>query len=210
MTYKELREEFISKSFRKAIKDSLPDACCNCGSKKSIEYHHIVPLKLGGTNRLTNIVPLCHKCHKAAHCGQHMSHYSDKTNTGRKPKTNAEEHSEIFDMFINGEIGNRKCQELLGYSHRTTIKSRPEFKRNKRKNGISSVRNLIDVASTNRVVSLKDGDIVGEIEYIDGRKSPITYKNTGANDIKYHKKERISEKDEAFELWKLMQKRKAI
>lgn len=52
MTYEELREEFISKSFRKAIKDSLPDACCNCGSKKSIEYHHIVPLKLGGTNQI--------------------------------------------------------------------------------------------------------------------------------------------------------------
>ena len=210
MGYEESRKEFDNPTFRNRIKEYLSHKCCNCGSKKNIEYHHIVPLKLGGTNTLTNIVPLCHKCHKAAHCGQHMSHYSDKTNSGRKSKSNVEEHSEIFDMFINGEIGNRKCQELLGYSHRSTIKSRPEFKRYISKNGILSVRNLIDVASTNRREPLKDVDIVGEIEYIDGRKSPIIYKNTRANNIKYHKKERRSEKDEAFELWKLMQKRKVI
>lgn len=188
MTYEELREEFISKSFRKAIKDSLPDACCNCGSKKSIEYHHIVPLKLGGTNRTTNIVPLCHKCHKAAHCGQHISHYSDKTNAGRKSRSNAEKHSEIFDMFINGEIGNRKCSELLGYSPSTPIKDRPSFQKYIKSKGILYVRNLIDLCCTTRRDGINDGDIVGKIEYLDGRKVAITYKCTGKNDVNYEKR----------------------
>lgn len=188
MTYDELRKEFDNPAFRNKIIDVLPKRCVNCGANKNIEYHHVVPLRLGGTNDIGNIVPLCHKCHKAAHHGQHISHYLDSGNAGRKSISNIENDSRVFDMFINGEIGNRKCLELLGYSKRSAIKNRPEFKRYIKSKGISRVRNIIDVVATCRKGGLIEGDEVGEIEYSDGHVEPITFKDTGANDIDYEKR----------------------
>lgn len=204
MTYEELKTEFDNPTFRRVVKEAHPMICSNCGADENIEYHHIVPLKLGGTNRLTNIIPLCYRCHKAAHHGRHIMHYAKAISPGRKSKCNSEKHFEIFDMFIGGEIGNRKCLELLGYSSRSVIKDRPEFKRYMDSKGIARVRNLIDALSTNRRKPLNDGDIVGEIEYLDGTKSKMIFKDTGANDIEYRKRERSAGKDEAFELWKIM------
>ena len=91
-------------------------------------------------------------------------------------------------MFINGEIGNRKCSELLGYSPSTPIKDRPSFRKYIKSKGILCVRNLIDLCCTTRKDGINDGDIVGEIEYLDGRKVAITYKCTGKNDVNYEKR----------------------
>jgi hypothetical protein len=43
--------------------------CGNCLSDEGdkIIFHHIVPVILGGTDNLSNIVPLCDKCHKLIH-----------------------------------------------------------------------------------------------------------------------------------------------
>lgn len=188
MTYEELRAEFDNPSFRKIIKDSLSDTCCNCGTKENIEYHHVVPLILGGMNNISNIVALCHKCHKAAHHGHHISHYADHGNAGRKSKSSIEKNSGAFDMYINGEIGNRKCQDLLGYSQRSPISNRAEFRRYIKSKGILRVRNIIDVVATCRKNGLVDGAEVGEIVYADGRVEPIFYKDTGANDIDYERR----------------------
>ena len=167
------------------IKNAVGKICCNCGTNENIEYHHIVPLSLGGNDVITNIVPLCHQCHKAAHCGQHLSHYTKSTNSGRKPRASVEKHSDIFDMYINGEIGVKKSQMILGYSNRTTLISRPSFKRYIQSKGIKQVRNFVDMVATNNEAGLFNGCCVGEIEYLDGRKENIYYKDTGMNDIDY-------------------------
>lgn len=185
MTYDELRAEFDNPAFRKRLMKAKGKVCANCHGKENIEYHHIVPLSLGGTNNMSNITALCHKCHKAAHYGRHIHHYLDSGNAGRKPKAKADECASIFDAYINGEIGTRKCTEILGYSCRTRITERPEFKKYINAKGIKSVRNLIDVAATNRKNGIHDGDCVGEIEYIDGNKRDMIYHDTGANDVKY-------------------------
>ncbi|WP_281513479.1 HNH endonuclease [Bacteroides acidifaciens] len=182
----------------KEIKDRKGYICYNCGSREDIEYHHIVPLFLGGNDVETNIVPLCHKCHKAAHCGRHMSHYVDSSNSGRKPKATAEKDSKVFDMFINGEIGNKKCCELLGYSSRTPIKSRSSFKEYLHSKGISSIKNMVDFVATTRSGGLCEGVNVGEIEYANGNRAPIIYKDTGANDVEY-KPRKIGDVDKALE-----------
>ena len=62
-----LREEFDSQKFRNVLKQKLKEECVNCKSIDNIVYHHIVPLTLGGTNNITNIVPLCEKCHNKIH-----------------------------------------------------------------------------------------------------------------------------------------------
>lgn len=51
----------------KVMKDALPKKCYNCGSTENLNYHHIIPLALGGNNILTNIAVLCGRCHWAVH-----------------------------------------------------------------------------------------------------------------------------------------------
>lgn len=182
MSYEDLRKEFESRLFRERMKEEHPPICSNCGSKKNIEYHHIVPLKLGGTNSLANIAPLCHKCHSAAHKGRHMSHYADSANSGRKSIASIEKNAWIFDMFINGEIGNSECSEALGYSNQTRIGSRSVFKKYIASKGIKHVRNIVDIAVAKRN-NLNAGDIVGEIEYMDGRTEFIYFKGVAPSDI---------------------------
>ena len=65
--YKQLRLEFARDSFHEELEEKLGKVCCNCGSELDIEYHHVIPLALGGTNNITNIVPLCYVCHQIAH-----------------------------------------------------------------------------------------------------------------------------------------------
>ena len=57
--------------------------CRNCGTKTDIEYHHIIPLSLGGNDTLSNIVPLCSTCHELLHFGKNneISH-SEATKRG--------------------------------------------------------------------------------------------------------------------------------
>ena len=59
----------FSKSILKQIKGTV---CVNCGKNEldEINYHHIIPLSLGGNDIESNIVPLCSKCHDLLHFGQ--------------------------------------------------------------------------------------------------------------------------------------------
>ena len=41
----------------KKIQNVVGNICCNCGETDHIEYHHIVPLALGGNDIESNIVP---------------------------------------------------------------------------------------------------------------------------------------------------------
>lgn len=44
--------------------------CTQCGSGKSLEVHHIVPIHAGGTNELGNLTTLCHRCHASLHADE--------------------------------------------------------------------------------------------------------------------------------------------
>ena len=110
MTYEELREEFSRPSFRKRMKDRLGEKCVNCSSYKSIEYHHIVPLKNGGTNNLGNIVPLCEECH----CKAHNRIYKNAKNNGRPKVIEFEDAEPILQKYFNLEIGKAETCKLLG------------------------------------------------------------------------------------------------
>lgn len=43
--------------------------CQICGEKNkyTVEIHHIIPLKIGGKNDITNLVCLCANCHRKVH-----------------------------------------------------------------------------------------------------------------------------------------------
>ena len=108
--FKKLRQEFTKPSFREMIKEKLGDKCVNCGSKENIEYHHIVPLKNGGTNNLGNIVPLCLKCHNAAHDRETWK----ARNPGRKKLIEYEDAKSILHKYFNLEIGLKEAKRELG------------------------------------------------------------------------------------------------
>jgi hypothetical protein len=60
-------------SLRSAAVAARDKVCTNCGSSKTLQAHHIVPLSQGGTNRLSNLTLLCERCHQRAHGGKDFS-----------------------------------------------------------------------------------------------------------------------------------------
>ena len=179
-----LEVEGRSYAFRKVLKENLDCRCANCGSEDMVEYHHIVPLALGGTNSLTNIVPLCYKCHKAAHYGRHITHYADhsRSNDGRPPKVPDEEAFKALDLLADGQIGIRKCKALMGIAGRTEPKVTSQYKVWCEKRGIKAVRNTLDTRIANSPYRIADGCVIGRIVYENGDTAAIHFNDTGMND----------------------------
>lgn len=175
----------ISKSYREAMVRVLGTKCRNCGSEENIEYHHVVPLCFGGNDKLDNMIALCNRCHKAAHNGRHMSHYRNNKNGGRSTIVDKEAAYEAFDLYFNGQIGNQKCKELIGYKKSCPIQASPFFKAYAEEKGIVEFKNTIDVAGTIGAEGLYEGRIVGFVKYTDGTIRHIFYRDTGANDVEY-------------------------
>jgi hypothetical protein len=59
------RKEFQSVKRKHFAK--MAQSCCNCDSTDDLHVHHIVPLALGGTNKITNLAVVCGSCHARAH-----------------------------------------------------------------------------------------------------------------------------------------------
>lgn len=169
------------------IKQNKGSSCCNCGSSENIEYHHIVPISLGGNDIESNIVPLCHRCHKAAHHGRHITHYLSHSNSGRKPSATYKDACKVYDMYANGEIGRRKACELLKCKKSAQITQQKWFGEYKEERGILKVKNNIDVIGTNS--DLANGMQCGYILFNDGRVENMVYKDTGKNDVEYIKRQ---------------------
>lgn len=41
--------------------------CAACGSPDNLQYHHLIPRSLGGSDDETNLITLCGGCHAKAH-----------------------------------------------------------------------------------------------------------------------------------------------
>ena len=44
--------------------------CQACGSRVSLEGHHIIDYQFGGSADADNIITLCHSCHRKVHSGK--------------------------------------------------------------------------------------------------------------------------------------------
>jgi len=53
------------KRYKVLVRDSFK--CQNSPNHLAQEVHHIVPLSRGGTNKMSNLVSLCKRCHIACH-----------------------------------------------------------------------------------------------------------------------------------------------
>ena len=173
----------LSPTFRKAVREEKGCVCANCGSAERIEYHHIVPISLGGTDSPGNMVALCHVCHVAAHRGRHISDvYKGAHLGGRPPKCSDEEAFKALDLLVAGAIGNKRCGELMSLSSSTKPMMTAQYKRYTTERGIRKMRSNLDVSLTLCPWNVHEGYVVGFVEYEDGRREDILFHDTGDND----------------------------
>ena len=130
-------------------KDIVGKKCCNCGSEKDIQYHHIIPLSLGGNNILSNIVPLCYSCHSLLHFGEKKNiNHSEATKAGLQrarergvqlgqkkgtkltTKKSIEAKEKILELNcdFNGTLSNEETYKKIGISRNTFYKYKKELK----------------------------------------------------------------------------------
>lgn len=130
-TTAELRAEF--ERMKSRLDASLGARCGNCSGSRNVEIHHVVPLALGGTNNIGNLVRLCAPCHDKAHGRTRKGNFKEAQAAGidraraagiykGRPK-NQELHDKIFAMLKDGG-GIRPTARQIGCSTTTVIKAR--------------------------------------------------------------------------------------
>ena len=172
-----LRKEHNIRVQNKFYEKTLGKKCVNCGSTVAIEYHHIVPLCMGGTNKITNIAPVCNRCHKAIH-GE--KDYREYKLTLRNNNDAVSKKMEIYDKdiqnYINCKITKEALVETLG------VKNAPSHSKYYRAfleaHGIKTVVNKVDSMIKKLEYPPPVNTIIGYIVYKSGRVENIYYSNT--------------------------------
>lgn len=75
----------------KKDKEEIGLQCCNCGSKEDLQYHHIVPLALGGKDINSNMCCLCYDCHYKLHHDGKESKVNNHSELIKKGQAKAKE-----------------------------------------------------------------------------------------------------------------------
>lgn len=178
VNYHEDRIESNRIEFRKQFEELKKQGCCNCGEVDNLELHHIIPLLLGGTNRPSNLVWLCNRCHKSAHGGRHISDYKNKQIDGR-PRNNGMNPLQaltIYTKYIFGSIGRKEATQSLGLSKRTKIADTPLFKEYLKMLDVKEYKNRIDMINSKRCnEKLEEGTYVGYVEFNNGERQELYY-----------------------------------
>lgn len=165
----ELRLESNRVSFKQNLENKLESRCANCGAEVSLEHHHIVPISIGGTNRTTNIVALCHHCHQLAHGAQNIRDICKAEKTGRKRKQPPKDYEIIIEKYLNGEIGRKDCERQLGLPEKAKLAEQYFFKEYLSEHNIVSYKNRVDMLNTARCKRRNHiGEVIAGVVYADG------------------------------------------
>lgn len=166
--------------------------CVSCGSSENIEWHHAIPIEVGGQDVFTNLVPACHSCHMAAHSWQDIRKeklVSRKLNIkgGRKIKV-PENYKELVDEYIFCKIGKielgRKWQEAMGENPDIApdaikhITDKTWYQERLKELGILKVHNGIDAHVSRKDPdkhNIKNGTVLGTITYVNGEVKDIVH-----------------------------------
>ena len=173
-----LRDEYARHGFRHRLIEEKGSVCVNCGSTNHVEYHHIVPLCLGGTNNFGNIVPLCYDCHRHAHGSDKVTKINSEYKTGRKPRTPPKGYEKLIELYVTGRIGTKELKHKLGLSSGNKIQDIKYINEHLLDNGIEKVKNKVDLAErfSERFDAYKVRE-VSIVKYADG-KTRIYYNNS--------------------------------
>ncbi|MEO2679758.1 HNH endonuclease [Clostridium butyricum] len=75
----------------KKDKEEIGLQCCNCGSKEDLQYHHIVPVVIGGKDINSNMCCLCYDCHYKLHHDGKESKVNNHSELIKKGQARAKE-----------------------------------------------------------------------------------------------------------------------
>ena len=150
---KDYRKEFDR--MKNDLRYILGSVCCACGSNKMIQYHHILPLVLGGDNRLTNIVPLCSDCHAKIHGVKPLTQYAE--NTGRPRSTPVPNYRIILNKYIIGEIGTEQAKTMLKLKDGAKIAQQSYYKEYLKELGIRRIKRSGYLGYSNSIILYEDG-----------------------------------------------------
>lgn len=197
------RNKLASKAFRQELLDRYDGAknCVCCGEPIDEPiWHHILPCHLGGSDLVTNIVPVCHSCHQAIHNMKPNIYYRFRSmgKTGGRNVDYKPEYDDIFDDYIKCRISRTEASKRLNKG--VHFKDNKAFKQFMEKNGIESFRNNIDVILSKHD-RLQEGQVVGYIKYADGRKEELKWV-VETEDIPQPEEEQISAEDKWWNNYK--------
>ena len=171
-----MKRQGLTPKKKKKLMEMHGNRCINCGSPDNIEWHHVVPLALGGNDNLSNMVPLCYECHKAVTTQQPLiiASCGRQVNRGGRKRKKPEGCDTIADDIIYCRITMQEAAKKLGLSEKycKSIREKWWFKEYQDKLGIKYSANWL---SKSRKAGLYDGRRIGYIEYRDGRKEDICY-----------------------------------
>lgn len=129
-------------------KSLIGRVCCNCGSTEDIQYHHIVPLALGGRDIISNMCCLCYDCHQLIHFGENKNiNHSKATKVGQqmaylngkqignikgtklttKKSVIAKEQIVKYSKDFNGTLNDVEVMKLIGIARNTYYKYKREL-----------------------------------------------------------------------------------
>ena len=157
-----------SKSRNKSVMDSVMaiygDRCVNCGSTEEIEFHHIVPLYVGGTNRPENIVPLCASCHHAMHYGIRIDEHMRRRKAcgGRPSKEISDDGRDALAQYMWGQIPKTVACKAIGVARIDQCRPMRCVKEIMDSRGVEKFKNNLEVKLVLHG-SVKEGDEVGWI-----------------------------------------------
>lgn len=135
-----LRKQF--EEIRNQIWAEKQHKCVNCGAESNLHLHHIVPLSLGGTNNIDNIVPLCEECHSKVHKLNMKGHKvlqaegiakakAKGVYKGRKPVEITDKFKELYDDYMKRKISKTQMAKELHICRNTLNKLIKEYEANK-------------------------------------------------------------------------------
>lgn len=123
MSAHDVRAEFSRE--RKRYKSALGDKCVYCGADAD-DIHHIIPVHMGGDNRIGNLVPLCYECHLKAHS---RKQYTENKNNGRPKAKRPKNFDSIIRLYANNDISFCEALKRTGLLKNTFYKMMHEWER---------------------------------------------------------------------------------
>lgn len=185
-----------NRAVRKALFDRWKDAdgeirCVSCGSNENIEWHHAIPIEVGGKDVITNLVPACHSCHMAAHGWQDKRReklVNRNIKGGRKIKV-PENYKALLDDYIFCKIGKIELGKRWNKAMNDDSDAMPDAVSHitdkqwyidyLKELGIAKVINRIDM-HTSKLHPVKNGTVIGIVTYANGETKEITHYNPNA------------------------------
>ena len=133
------------RTLTKKDKEEIGLKCCNCGSEEDLQYHHIIPLSLGGNDINSNMCCLCYKCHYKLHHngkdskvanygeliknGKARAKQKEGFTDGRPKKKNKEQIQQMLQLLTvnGGNMSYSQVSELYDISSRTLMRYQKEY-----------------------------------------------------------------------------------